>query len=304
MNADVLTREHPTWPERLNELGSHAPPKRLFVEGLTLDAGAKTIAVVGTRRPTAAGVEAAECLTRGLVEAGFTIVSGLAVGIDTVAHRTALDCDGYSIAILGCGLDVDYPIRNNRLKEELRARGTLVSEYPPGTPAQPYHFPLRNRIVAGLATGVLVIEGGLKSGALITARLAIDANRSVWAVPGSIRNPMAAGPNELIRTGQAALVTDIGHVFEEVAPALVWETENRPAMQTPDLRDEEIAILHALDDVPLAVDRITRVAGLKLGKVGLALSRLEVRGLAARRGVGYEITQSGGRVRDLLAGRN
>ena len=286
------------WPQPLDELEPADRPRKLFVEGLPLRVGPMTVAVVGTRRPTAAGVEAAELLTKALVEGGFGIVSGLAMGIDAVAHRTALNCGGYTVAVLGCGLDIDYPQRNRRLREEIAARGTLVTEHPAGMGPLPHHFPQRNRIVAGLSKGVLVVEGGPRSGALITARLALDANRDVWAVPGSLRNAMARGPNALIRTGQAKLVTEPAHIFEELAPNLVWKGGADPAPSViDDLSDAELAVLHILDDVPVSPQRIIDLTGLTSGAAALALSRLEVRGYAIRRGGGYEISRSGGRLR-------
>lgn len=301
MNRREVTPQDVEWPTPLNEIGPLGVPKRLFLEGNPLNLGTKAIAVVGTRRPTAAGVEAAEKFTRGLVEAGFSIVSGLAVGIDAVAHRTAIRCGGYTVAVLGCGLDVIYPKRNTALREEIASTGTLLTEFEEGTQPLPHHFPMRNRIVAGLCKGVLVIEGSFKSGALITARLALDANRSVWAVPGSVRNSMSQGPNELIRTGQAALVSDINHIFEDIAPSLVWQDQLGPPVSAPDLKEDELTVLSVLDDMPLSMDRIVRLSCKPMGVVALALSRLEVRGMILRRGPGYEVTASGARVRNLLA---
>lgn len=293
------------WPASLNDIGPHDPPRRLFVQGKPLEAGETAIAVVGTRRPTAAGIEAAEQLTRGLVEAGFTIVSGLAVGIDAVAHRTALQVGGNTIAVLGGGLDVDYPSKNRNLRNKIRELGTIVTEYPEGTRPAAHHFPLRNRIVVGLSLGgVLVIEGGLKSGALITARIALDSGRNVWALPGSFRNPMASGPNELIRASEASLVTNVKHICDEAAPSLVWHegVRARP-LALESLTAEEKKVLAVLDDVPLSPDRLIRLTDLDGGKAALAVSRLEVRGFALRRGGGYELADAGARARALLKER-
>ena len=292
------------WPESLDNIGPHRPPQRLFVEGTRLRGGSTAVAVVGTRRPTVAGVEATEHLTRGLVEAGFTIVSGLAVGIDTVAHRTAIEAGGYTIAVLGGGLDVDYPARNAALKNSIRELGTLVTEYPTGIRPAAHHFPQRNRIVVGLSLGgVLVIEGGLKSGALITARIGLDAGRNVWALPGSYRNPMAEGPNELIRTSEARLVTNVKHICDEAAPSLVWQDgpAARP-LALESLTQDERQILSVLDDVPVSPDRLIRLTSLEGGKAALAVARLEVRGFALRRGGGYELAAAGARARALMRG--
>lgn len=289
------------WPAPLSELSPHEPPECLYLKGRALKVDSQTVAVVGTRRPTAAGVEATQKVVKELVEAGFTIVSGLAVGIDAVAHRAALDAGGYTVAVLGSGLDSKYPSRNRALKQEIVNEGTVLTEYPDGTEPKPHHFPLRNRIVVGLVKGVLVVEGGFKSGALITARLAIDANRHVWAVPGSFRNAMAIGPNELIRTGQAALVTEAKHVFEDISPSLVWEegTGSKP-LSVESLSPEEKTIICLLDDVPLTAERLTELSGLSSGIAALSLSRLEVRGFVSRRGAGYEVSTSGSRVRAAI----
>jgi DNA processing protein len=297
----VIRPGHPEWPGQLNELGPAPRVDSLFVAGLPIPER-PLVAVVGSRRPTAAGLDAARSLTRGLAEAGFGVVSGLAAGIDAAAHEAALEAGGPTIAVLGFGLDIDYPRRNKSLKERVLAEGTLVTEYPRGTPPTAFHFPQRNRIIAGLAQATLVVEGGLKSGALITARLALDANRAVFAVPGSIRNRMAAGPNELIRTSQAALVIEVAHIFEELAPGLTWEGPPRLGLEVPEvhLKGDERELIALLDDAPLSPDRMCRELGVGTGAVALALSRLEVRGLTSRKGAGYVITTAGARVRDSL----
>ena len=292
----------PEWPLLLNELGPHRAPERLFACGLRLDHEKTHVAIVGTRRPTIAGIEAAQLISRALAQAGFVIVSGLALGIDSVAHRSALEVGGSTVAVLGCGLDIAYPTRNKRLQEQIAHDGTLLSEYVDGTRPATWTFPERNRIVAGLSKAVVVIEGGAKSGALITARIALDANRSVFAVPGSMRNAMACGPNELIRTSQAALVTDPNHIFQELAPDLVWRDPVSTSLSAqPTVLDEsEGRVLSLLDDAPTSVERICTMARLNAGQVALALSRLEVRGLVKRRPAGYEISNAGARLRRIV----
>ena len=293
----VIYPHDPEWPPQLNELGPHAPLDRLFIKGAPLDVASKAVAVVGTRRPTGAGMEAARRFGRGLAEAGLVVVSGLAVGIDAGAHTAALDAGGNTIAVLGCGIDVDYPLANLKLKRRIESHGTVVSEFPARTPPYKANFPLRNRIISGLALGVIVIEGSVKSGALVTARLALDANRSVYAVPGSVRNPMAAGPNELIRTSRAALVTKVEHVFEDLAPGLVWGAQGSATTEKIGCDDTEQAILNTLDDAPLAPDRFAASLELQPGRVAVALSRLEVKGLVARSTGGYFLTGAGARER-------
>lgn len=302
MNARTITPGQDEWPDLLDELGPLARPPRLHLRGRPLP-DQPLFAVVGARRPTIAGLDAARSLTQGLVEAGFGIVSGLAAGIDAAAHETALACGGYTAAVLGFGLDVDYPRRNARLKRAIAERGTLVTEYPAGTPPHAFHFPQRNRIIAGLAVATLVVEGGLRSGALITARHALDANRDVFAVPGSFRNAVAAGSNELIRRSEAALVTDVAHIFEELAD----EVHEGPAQLglepvRVDLPGDEARILLLLDDAPASPDRICRELDFTVGQVALGLARLEARGLANRRGSGYEITTAGARARAGIVG--
>ncbi|MGH2693241.1 MAG: DNA-processing protein DprA [Actinomycetota bacterium] len=282
----VIRCDDPEWPRLLDELHPHAPPSHLFAEGMALDPGAVHVAIVGTRRPTYSGLEVAGRISRGLAEAGFVVVSGMAVGIDAAAHRAALHAGGRTVAVLGCGLDVDYPARNAELKRVIAKRGTLITEYPDRTPPLKRYFPLRNRIIAGLSVGVVVIEGTIRSGALVTARLALDANRNVYAVPGSARNPMAEGPNELIRRGQAALVTGVEHVLEDLAPSLVWRDRGATEV-APELDEVEAAVLGALDDAPVAPDALAARFEFKPGRLSAALAALEVRGLARRGPGGY-----------------
>ena len=298
----LIERQDAEWPPLLNELGPAKTPKLLYVEGLEIPRR-PMIAVVGSRRPTIAGLDATKMLVTGLVEAGYGIVSGLAAGIDAAAHQAALEAGGYTIGVLGFGLDIEYPRRNKKLKARVAVEGTLVTEFEPGTQARAAHFPQRNRIIAGLADATLVVEGAIRSGALITARQALDANRTVFAVPGSFRNVMAAGSNELIRTAQAALVTDVTHIFEELAPRLAFDVPPVLGLgdRTVQLDPSEEGVLSLLDDVGTSPDRICAELGLGMGATALALSRLEVRGLALRRGRGYQITTAGARVRAARA---
>lgn len=287
----------PEWPPLLSEMGSLVPPERLFLRGRALDPSSPKIAIVGTRRPTVAGTEIAEHLARGLTQGGFTVVSGLAVGIDAAAHRGALRAGGSTIAVLGCGCDVGYPSRNKELRLSIIAAGTLVSEYGDGTQPAPFRFPERNRIVAGLVAGVVVVEGAVGSGALITARRALDANRTVYAVPGSLRNPMAQGPNTLIARGEAQLVTTFKDICDDLASSFVWGS---PSGGAADIEPDELEVLLALDDVPASPDVLLRSASLSGGRMAMALSKLEVRGWATRDMGGYALSGTGARVRAAL----
>ncbi|MGH2777634.1 MAG: DNA-processing protein DprA [Actinomycetota bacterium] len=288
------------WPERLNELGSQRPPMRLRVTGRAIDPAARSVAVVGTRRPTAAGIEAAATLSRGLAEANFVVVSGLALGIDAVAHKAALEAGGHTIAVIGCGADLNYPRKNLPIRQGIETEGTVVSEYEIGEPPMQHHFPERNRIIVGLSEAVVVVEGSETSGALITARIALEANRSIFAVSGSFRNPQAAGPNELIRTMQATPVSKVQHIFDELAPGLVWGDD--PRNRASNVDEAEAMVLATLDDVAVAPDFIVSHANLDQGLVLLTLSKLEIRGLVKRWNGAYEITTSGARLRSALGG--
>jgi DNA processing protein len=289
----TITRSAREWPPILNELGPHEPPRRLYAEGLPLDPDAAAVAVVGTRRPTASGVEVATRIARGLAQGGITVVSGLAIGIDATAHRAAMEAGGRTVAVLGTGLDVDYPARNIRLRQKILTMGTLLTEYADGTQPQRWHFPMRNRIIAGLSLGVVVVEGAHTSGALVTARLGLDANRSVYAIPGSVRNPMAAGPNSLIKSSQAQLVTSFEDVVEDLFGALGHIGRERRDGPVEELDRDEASVLGALDDVPVGLDTIVGIVGLPHGRVAVTAATLELRGLAIRGRGGYSITRKG-----------
>lgn len=288
---------HPTceeWPAALDELMTCKIPEKLHIEGRPIPAKDKCIAVVGTRRPSVVGRALARTFARALGEAGFCIVSGLALGIDSQAHQGALDASAQTVAVLGCGLDIDYPKENRSLRAKIREAGTLVTEHPDDAEPQPFHFPERNRIIAGLSKGVVVVEGGERSGASITARIALDEQRCVFAVPGSVRNPYAACPNALIRTHQAALVTDPQHIFDELAPSVVWDGNRVIGGERPSMSDLELAILRAIDDAPVGIEEITEALEDPPGAIALAVAKLEVRGLMRRRFTGaYEISQGG-----------
>jgi DNA processing protein len=241
----------------------------------------------------------ATSISTAIAEAGWVVVSGLALGIDAAAHRAALRAGGVTWAVVGTGLDLNYPATNESLRRSIETGGTVLSEHPPGTPGRPSHFPQRNRIIAGLSEAVVVVEGGPKSGALITARQALDAGRSVFAVPGSLRNPMAYAPNRLIRAAHAAVLTDVQDLFDELSPDLVWGQEG-PDEPPPSLTEEESKVLFVMDDVPLAPSAIGAATGLAMGQVSLAVARLEIQAYVRRRGGGYELAEKGVRARRAL----
>ena len=302
MSARTLLQLSEEWPDGLTQFCPDDLPTQLHVEGRVIPDQLECIAIVGTRRPTVAGRDTARMFGRALAEAGFTVVSGLAMGIDAQAHQGALEAGGHTIAVLGCGLDIDYPKENASLRERIRTDGTLVTEYPIGTTPQPHFFPARNRIVAGLSRAVVVVEGGARSGAAITARLALDGNRTVFAVPGSIRNPYAVCPNALIRAGEATMVTSPQHVFDDLAPSLVWDGQRVVgSRKAPDVDDFEIRTLMALDDSPAGVEELYKALDSPPGKISLALAKLEVRGWVRRGFTGtYEISEGGLRLLEPL----
>jgi DNA processing protein len=211
-DTTLIPLNDPRYPPRLREI--YDPPIMLFARGRIELLGSLMLGVVGTRRPTAYGVAATERLAADLAQAGLTIASGMARGIDTAAHKSALKVGGDTIAVFGCGVDMIYPAENRKLAEDLAVKGLLLSEFPMCSPAYPQNFPVRNRIISGMSTGVLVIEGAQYSGSSITAKMALEQQREVFAVPGSIMSKMSWGPNLLIKQG-AKLVQDWNDVVVE-----------------------------------------------------------------------------------------
>jgi DNA processing protein len=263
------------YPPRLLE--SPDPPLLLHAQGRVALLRADSVAVVGTRHPTPAGAQTARDLARALGEAGFAVVSGLALGIDAAAHEGALATPAGTIAVLGTGLDRVYPKRNLALAHRIAAVGVLVSEYPLGTPPLKQHFPQRNRILAGLARGTLVVEAALRSGSLITARLAAEAGREVFAVPGSIHAPLSRGCHELIQQG-AKLVLGLDDILDELRPAV----RPRPAPAAPPSHAPERPLLAALGFDPIGLDEIAARTGLDAATLGARLLDLELEGCIAR----------------------
>jgi len=213
--AVAVTMTDPRYPAQLREI--YDPPVMLFARGRVELLQATLFGVVGTRRPTPYGLAATERLAGDLARAGLVIVSGMARGIDTTAHKAALAAQGDTVAVLGCGVDVVYPAENRKLAEELATKGLIVSEFAMGSTAFPQNFPIRNRIISGIGVGLLVVEGAQYSGSAITARLAIDQGREVFAVPGNITSKMSWGPNLLIKQG-AKLVQDWNDVVVDLPP--------------------------------------------------------------------------------------
>ncbi len=269
------------------------PPLLLFAHGEPALLMLPQLAVVGSRNPSAVGEETAFDFARGLAGAGLTITSGLALGIDAAAHRGALAAGGQTIAVFGTGPDRIYPARHRDLAHAIvDGGGVLLSEYAPGTPPLPAHFPRRNRIISGLALGTLVVEAALRSGSLITARSASEQGREVFAIPGSIHNPLARGCHRLIRDG-AKLVETAQDVLEELAPQLraVLAAEPGPAAAPSALDDEYRSLLDCVGYAPTPVDMLVERSGLTTEVVSSMLLILELEGyVTAAAGGGYSRT--------------
>jgi DNA processing protein len=241
LGVALITIHDSLYPPRLKEIFD--PPPMLFARGRVDLLQTLMVGVVGTRRPTAYGVAAATRLSKDLANAGLTIASGMARGIDTAAHKAVLEVGGDTVAVFGCGIDEIYPAENRKLAERLIENGLLISEFPMGTPAFPQNFPIRNRIISGTSTGVLVVEGSEYSGSSITAKLAIDQGREVFAVPGNITSKMSWGPNLLIKQG-AKLVQEWNDVVTEFKPEdrrrLVDQCRNRLKLNEKNSDESEL----------------------------------------------------------------
>ena len=270
------------YPERLRTI--HDPPAVLYCDGLPETGDRQAVAIVGSRRATPYGLRVTEALAGELSRLGITIVSGFARGIDAAAHRAALAAGGRTIAVLGCGLDVDYPPGHKSLHVEIAASGAVLTEFAPGTPPRAAHFPRRNRIISGLALGVVVIEAAEDSGSLITARLALEQGREVFAVPGPIEAPTSRGPHGLLKQG-AKLVEMVDDIVEELLPQLdrsLQTLKTEPIAALPkhvDLSSSERAMLDMMSREPLHLDELTERTGLTPAVVAGILLGLELRAL-------------------------
>lgn len=307
LDLDLLTIQDAGYPNRLRNI--YDPPCLLYVRGrLPAFDDEASIAVVGTRDCTPYGVSCAEKLGYGLAAGGAVVVSGLARGVDSAALRGALRAGGTVTAVLGNGLDVVYPPENQYLYEDVAAAGALISEYPPGTPPEAKHFPVRNRIMSGLCLGTLVVEAPARSGALITAGTALEQGRDVFAVPGPIDAPASVGCNRLIRDG-AGLVSDAWDILGEYEPRFPDKLRREGARETPavlgyqarqktepkpvppsvslshndySLTDDQICLLRALTEEPMLVDDLIELTDIPTRRVLSALTVLEIEHLVTQ----------------------
>ncbi|MDA8219875.1 MAG: DNA-processing protein DprA [Dehalococcoidales bacterium] len=278
----AITLADEDYPERLRQI--YAPPAVLYVHGEIIPGDELAVAVVGTRRATMYGREAAERLAADLAANRVTVVSGLARGVDTVAHRAAVDVGGRTVAVLGSGLDVIYPAENKRLAEAIREQGAVVSEYPLGTKPDAANFPPRNRIISGLSLGTLVVEAGEESGALITADFALEQNREVLAVPGPIFARTSRGTNKLIQQG-AKLVLCAQDILDELnLTSAPQQLEMRELLAAEGGNAVEVSLLKVLSQEPQHIDEVCRQSGLAIADVSSALAMMELKGLVRQLG--------------------
>jgi DNA processing protein len=275
----ALTCESTSYPKRLREIYDYPPV--LYIRGDLLRDDECCLAVVGTRRATVYGRQVTEEIVNDLARNGITIVSGLARGIDSTAHRAALDAGSRTIAVFASGLDIVYPAENAKLAREIMEHGALISEYPLGTKPKADNFPRRNRIMSGLSLGVLVIEAGESSGALITADQALEQNREVFAVPGSILSPSSRGTNHLIQQG-AKLVTNYVDILEELNLSIMAQQLEMKEFMPAD--ESESLLLKQLSREPTHINDICRNSGLAASLVSSMLAMMELKGMVKQVG--------------------
>ena len=277
--AAVLDWTCEDYPTRLRQISD--PPPFLFVRGDIRFCHLNTIAIVGARRASGYGRRIAAHLATRLAAAGFVIVSGLALGIDAAAHQGALSARLPTVAVTACGPERIYPRRHLELAKAVEANGAIVTEFAPGTPPLPRHFPRRNRIISGLCLGVVIVEAGERSGSLITARLALEQGREVFAVPGAVTNPLARGTHQLLRDG-ARLVADAGDVLDELGAQLAVPFGLAGAIENPNLSTQALRVLRELNAHPSSADMLSGngIGGIR--EVSAALQELALLGLVEK----------------------
>jgi DNA processing protein len=280
--CQFLVRGSPAYPALLEEI--YDPPLVLYARGHMETLGRPCIALVGTRKPTIYGLQIAQGLASDLASRRITIASGLARGIDAAAHRGCLQGNGSTIAVLGCGIDIVYPREHHHLTQQILENGLLLSEFAPGTSPAPQNFPVRNRIISGLALGTLIVEAREYSGSLITARLAMEQNREVFAVPGNLTNPQSFGPNFLIKQG-AKLVQSWRDIVEELPAEIRQEILSQEDAKLPGkpelemLSGEETRVLELLKmDEAMQFDKILHSSSVGISRLSDLLLNLEMNG--------------------------
>lgn len=275
----VLTWQDETYPQRLKEI--EQPPPVLYLRGEYLPDDLFAVAIVGTRRVTPYGRQITEELSSYLGANGITVVSGLARGVDAIAHQAALKAGGRTIGVLGSGVDKIYPPEHRQLAEQMMAHGAVISDYAPGTPPEASNFPPRNRIISGLSLAVVVIEAGETSGALITAEFAAEQGREIFAVPGSILAPQSKGTNKLIRNGALPLLS-VNDLMQ--ALNLTRMGEHKAARKIIPTDETEVRLINVLGSEPLHVDEIRNQTELPIEKVSATLTLMELKGMVRQVG--------------------
>ncbi len=289
--ARILTWEDADYPIRLREIPN--PPPVLYIKGTLVESDQWALAIVGTRRATTYGKEVARMFATELATNGVTIVSGLARGIDAVAHQAALEAGGRTLAVLGHGIDLVYPPEHRKLARQITEHGALVSDYPPGTQPEAVNFPPRNRIISGLSLGVLIVEAGETSGALITADFAAEQGRDVFAVPGNILARSSAGTNKLLQDG-AAMALCAQDILEQLnMTMLAQHIEARATIPPQD--ETEKQLLSLLSCEPVHIDEIGRQLALPIAQVSSTLALMELKGLVRQVGGMHYIVAREGR---------
>jgi len=273
----IVTTDDPAYPKRLRETPD--PPLFLYIKGALTPGDDQAVAIVGTRKPTQYGRTVTRRLSAELSSSGFTVVSGMARGIDTEAHRGALSAGGRSLAVLGCGIDVVYPPENRELMEQLSRSGAVVTENPFGTQPESGYFPARNRIISGLSLGTVIIEASEDSGSLITAQYALDQGRKLFAVPGNIGSSVSRGTNSLIKQG-AALVEDAKDILTGLGASGSGKQRAAEARPLPPLTRDEATVLQCLTGEPKHIDSLMKESRITAGGIGGVLINLELKGLA------------------------
>lgn len=267
-----ITQYSKYYPEKLRHVTN--PPFCLFAKGNLELLETKSVAIVGTRNPTAYGRSATKDIAKGLAENGLTIVSGMASGVDGIAHETALECNGNTIAVLGAGFNHIYPSQHFELSKKIETNGLLLTEYKPSTEVVGYNFPIRNRIIAGLSEAVIITEAGEKSGSLHTKEYALDCGRDVYAVPGSIYSKQSFGTNRLIKSGQSICLTDYKEVLERLNIKV-----NIVQRNTIQLTLEQMQIVKVLEDGEKHFDEIANICKLDTKTLNSCLTTLQIRGI-------------------------
>jgi len=278
LGARLVVFSDPTYPEPLREI--HDPPMVVYAKGLDIPGKTTFVAVVGSRNSTPYGVKTAENLAQGLARRGLGIVSGLARGIDSAAHWGCIEGRGFSVGVLGTGIDSVYPASNKKLFEVMTEKGAVITEFPLKTPPEPKNFPIRNRLISALSRGVIGVEATMKSGSLITASMALEQGREVFAVPGSVHSFKSKGCHFLIKQG-AKLVENADDVLDELGLNYAYgaKKDSYTEPPLPPLEDNEKRVYDLLGDYPVHIDDIAREGNMEPGTASAVLMRMELKGI-------------------------